>query len=250
LKFIGGAFKRPINVLDKLKREANIDVPKELRFYPYRITYDIEAMLNPDRKDLPPDTETVHYVNEHRFLSVSVCSNVPGFERPECFVRDERGAEACVVDFVAYAHRIADKAFQLMSKKFANIFDQLTEAVKRREELEVKYENAEFSNWHVWRKRRNFCQLEKELVRYLREVPIVGFNSQRYYLNVIEGALIKAMKKTGDEVDFVVKKMEAMTCLKTIRLKFLDVSNFIAPGFSYAKYLDAYGIDQRKGYFP
>jgi hypothetical protein len=183
-------------------------------------------------------------------MSVSVCSNVPGFESPKCFVRDERGVNQCVGDFVDYAHKIADKASELMKKKFEKILNQLSEVIRHREELELQYAKASFSNEWIYQRRANLCGIKEELTKYLNEVPIVGFNSQRYDLNVIKGPLVKKLCSARDKLGFVVKKLEAMTCLKTEKLKFLDVSNFIAPGFSYAKYLSAYGVDQQKGYFP
>ena len=39
-------------------------------------------------------------------------------------------------------------------------------------------------------------------------------------------------------------------CLSTDKLKFLDMTNYIAPGFSYHKYLKAYGCKIIKGFFP
>ena len=39
-------------------------------------------------------------------------------------------------------------------------------------------------------------------------------------------------------------------CLKTAHLRFLDVTNFLAPGFSYDKFLKAYECPQTKGFFP
>ena len=39
-------------------------------------------------------------------------------------------------------------------------------------------------------------------------------------------------------------------CLSTDQLKFLDMNNYLAPGFSYAKYLKAYGCEVTKGHFP
>ena len=39
-------------------------------------------------------------------------------------------------------------------------------------------------------------------------------------------------------------------CLSTDQLKFLDMTNYIAPGFSYDKYLKAYGCEMTKGHFP
>ena len=39
-------------------------------------------------------------------------------------------------------------------------------------------------------------------------------------------------------------------CLSTTNLKFLDVTQYLAPGVSYDKYLKAYGCDLQKGHFP
>ena len=38
--------------------------------------------------------------------------------------------------------------------------------------------------------------------------------------------------------------------LKTEQLKFLDILNYLAPGFDYASYLKAYKCTVIKGYFP
>ena len=39
-------------------------------------------------------------------------------------------------------------------------------------------------------------------------------------------------------------------CLTTDKFKFVDIYNYLAPGFSYAKYLTAYSCAQQKGHFP
>lgn len=39
-------------------------------------------------------------------------------------------------------------------------------------------------------------------------------------------------------------------CLKTDNLRFLDITNFLAPGFSYEKFLKAYECPQSEGFFP
>jgi hypothetical protein len=39
-------------------------------------------------------------------------------------------------------------------------------------------------------------------------------------------------------------------CLKTQHLKFLDITNYLAPGFSYEQFHKAYECSQTKGYFP
>ena len=38
-------------------------------------------------------------------------------------------------------------------------------------------------------------------------------------------------------------------CIKTEALKFLDITNYMAPGFSYSQYLKAYECTEEKGFF-
>ena len=38
-------------------------------------------------------------------------------------------------------------------------------------------------------------------------------------------------------------------CVKTETLKFLDITNYLAPGFSYSQFLKAYGCTEQKGFF-
>ena len=47
-----------------------------------------------------------------------------------------------------------------------------------------------------------------------------------------------------------MKKNNTFPCVETGRLRFLDICNFIAPGYSYEKYLKAYKCEQQKGFFP
>lgn len=39
-------------------------------------------------------------------------------------------------------------------------------------------------------------------------------------------------------------------CITNGKFKFLDVSNFVAPGFSYDKFIKAYEIEMHKSFFP
>ena len=55
---------------------------------------------------------------------------------------------------------------------------------------------------------------------------------------------------TRDDIGFVVKRQNSMVCVETRSLRFLDVCNFIAPGFSYRKYLAAFDCAEEKGFFP
>ena len=96
---------------------------------------------------------------------------------------------------------------------------------------------------------RSISQLIKKFHAYLSELPIVGFNSQKYDLNVLRTPLIRYLMK-HDQIKFVIKRDSSMKCLKTVQLKFLDILNYLAPGFSYDSFVKAYGCNLQKGFFP
>ena len=53
-----------------------------------------------------------------------------------------------------------------------------------------------------------------------------------------------------EKIDFVIKKANTYLCLKTAKLRFLDIRNYISPGFSYRSFLLAYGCTAEKIFFP
>ena len=58
------------------------------------------------------------------------------------------------------------------------------------------------------------------------------------------------MLKGNDKTRFVIKRQNTFMCFSTTNLKFLDVTQYLAPGVSYDKYLKAYGCELQKGHFP
>jgi hypothetical protein len=67
----------------------------------------------------------------------------------------------------------------------------------------------------------------------------------------MKGPLMRLLQETADEdFGFVVKKQGSMACVETTFARFLDIINFIAPGYSYDKYLKAFKCSQDKGFFP
>ena len=51
-------------------------------------------------------------------------------------------------------------------------------------------------------------------------------------------------KDDRSKLNFLVKNMNQYKCVSTDRLKFIDIMSFIATGFSYAKYLAAFGVEE------
>ena len=100
---------------------------------------------------------------------------------------------------------------------------------------------------------------------FLRRCPYI---SGKYDLNVIEQFFVPYLLKPSkqddkeeekeeekeevddDETRFVIKRQNTFMCLPTRKLRFLDIIHFLAPGYSYDKYLKAYGCELQKGHFP
>ena len=82
-------------------------------------------------------------------------------------------------------------------------------------------------------------ELAEKLTEYLRELPVLGFNSGKNDLN----AVAKIIK-------FTVKRNNNHMCLKTDFLKLPNISSYLAPVVSYDQFLRAYECEHTKGFFP
>ena len=86
-----------------------------------------------------------------------------------------------------------------------------------------------------------------QLHGWLHQLPINGFNSGMYDLNMIKRSFVPLLISNNAAV---IKRQNTYMCLYTDKLKFVDISNYLAHGVSYAKYLTAYGCELGKGHFP
>ena len=234
----GGVYQPPSSIFQRLDDEG-ITVPEALRFYPFRATFDFECFF--DRDNLPADTDHVEWIARHVPLSVSVASNVPGYEPAQCYITDG-DSDKLVADMMRHLHTISDAAYESLLPLYADVLEEL----KTRKEAWDEEEEEEDGKKTV-----NPCKtLEKQLQTWLRQLPVIGFNSGHYDLNVVKKFFIPYMLKGNDKTRFVIKRQNTFMCFSTTNLKFLDVTQYLAPGVSYDKYLKAYGCELQKGHFP
>ena len=96
---------------------------------------------------------------------------------------------------------------------------------------------------------KSLCRLEKSFSEYVRQVPVLGFNSSRYDLHLIFKQLVTYFK-LADEEPFIVKRNNRYMCISLERFRFADILNYLPPNTSYAKFLSAFKIDTTKSFFP
>lgn len=119
---------------------------------------------------------------------------------------------------------------------------------KRRQEI-PECEELLFGEAQISKNKVLIIQLEEKLNSYTQELPVLGFNSGKYDLNSVKKALFPYLIE-HHPIKFTVKRNGNHMCLKTDFLKLLDISSYLAPGFSYDQFLEAHECEQTKGFFP
>ena len=253
----GGVYRPPSSIFERLDDEGII-VEDVLRYYPYRATFDFECYF--DRDNVPADTNTLQWSARHVPLSVSVASNVPGHEDAQCYITNG-DSDKLVADMMSHLHAVSDAAFESLKPSYESVLDKLKMLKEEWDsaEEECGLEEAESEANADESKTNPYKTLIGQLLGWLHQLPVIGFNSGRYDLNVIKQFFIPYLLKPSkqdneeeeaDETRFVIKRQNTFMCFATKKLKFLDITSYLAPGFSYDKYLKAYGCELQKGHFP
>lgn len=60
----------PTNAFFEKIEEFGFDIPEDLKYYPYRAAYDIEAILEPTEK---PKSNKMEWTSTHVLLNISIC---------------------------------------------------------------------------------------------------------------------------------------------------------------------------------
>ena len=151
---------------------------------------------------------------------------------------------------MSHLHAVSDAAFESLKPSYESVLDKLKMLQEEWDsaEEECGLEEAENEDEVAGKNRTNpFKKLLDQLFSWLQQLPVIGFNSGKYDLNMIKRSFVPLLISNNAAV---IKRQNTFMCLSTNKLKFVDICNYLAPGFSYDKYLKAYGCDLQKGHFP
>jgi len=90
---------------------------------------------------------------------------------------------------------------------------------------------------------------QQEMRKWCAQVPVLGFNSGKYDLNLIKEHFVEQLADTCRKVKVASRGSQTMFVI-TSEFQFLDVMNYLGPGTSYDKWIKAYGCKQTKSWFP
>ena len=260
----GGVYNSPQSIFQQLEEEG-ICVDDERRYYPYRATFDFECYF--DDTNLSASSSHRQWLARLEVLSVSIASNIEGHTEPRCFVSNGNPKEV-VGKMMSELECMSNDAYESLQDRFEDVFEQLNALRMAWSEKEAAMDEEEDE------KKNPVDQPIQRFHSYLKALPVIGFNSGKYDLNVIKKYITAYLldDDADEEVDcrspfYVIKKNNNFMCLSTDTLTFLDITiitqvllatqlswiditNYLAQGFGYEKFLKAYGCAMTKGFLP
>ena len=181
----------------------------------------------------------------HVLVLFSVGCNLEGVETCHVSSKDPEGLTAKLVGTLL---EVADKKYRAAVECYARIFEQL-EQLKVQEMDHLQDLNgdmvvsvAEFlddndlemdENGGVTSKHMKLLEnLFGKFEGYCKELAVFGFNSAGYDVKLIKKFLFKELCEHRQQPNFTVKKAGKYPCIKTEHLKFMDILQFLAPGYN------------------
>ena len=196
----------------------NMILEKEFRPYPYFIVYDFEAL---HKKMDESQTEELTITSRHVPVSVAINDNLTN---EPVFIVDQ-DPENLINSFMK---DLQDRQIEI-AQMVECLYPQPESDEDEEEDGGEKKENPIWRNW-------------------VNQVPVFGFNSGRYDINMIKEYFVKNLAEISDVK--VAKKENSYMFLSTPKFKFLDIKNYLAPGLSYDAWCRAYGCELQKLAFP
>ena len=246
----GGVYNCKKTIFQKLA-EYNIHTPTELTIYPYKIVFDFECYFTEtNKKNGNISSSQTQIESDHVPLSASVASDFPGYTKPVCFVREDNRVDSLLVEQVLdYINNLGISIGVTVRDRFQDVLqalDVLISEYEIRESIALKHSKLSKTKTS----KIPLVNLKCELLNYIHRVPVLGFNSGRYDLNLIKREFHSFFSSRDKKEITTVKKCNQYIAVYTEHLIFLDILNYLAPGYNYSSYLTAFIGGTVKGIFP
>ena len=177
----------------------------------------------------------------------SVGCNLEGVKTKHVSSKDP---EELTAKLVGTLFEMADKKYRAAVERFEYIFEQINFLMQMErnnlsemngdmavsvadfldnagdDDLEMD-ENSGLTSKHM----KSLENLYGKFIGYCKELAVFGFNSDDYGIKLIKKYLFKELCEHGQQPSFTVKKSGKYPCIKTEYFKFMDILQFLAPGY-------------------
>ena len=136
--------------------------------------------------------------------------------------------------------------------KLGSIWEKLTQRHNRRKQADLDdcYNETCTSTQFLQIQRKQLFDMQELLERYWNVLPVFGFNSAKYDLNLIKSYLFHVHVNKRNFETTVIKKENQLISSKFSAFQLLDIMNFLKGATSLDSFLKAYKISETKVFFP
>ena len=141
--------------------------------------------------------------------------------------------------------------------KLCAILEQLNQRRNRAEresnfvdDCIVEEEEKDLSTQFLQMQKNQLIDLQEHFERYCNVLPVFGFNSAKYDINLIKSYLLPILVNERDIEPTVIKKANQFVSFKFGDIQLLDIVNFLGGATSLDSFLKAYKTKETKGFFP
>ena len=215
------------------------------------------------QKETFRDTTTRTWIGKHVPISVSISSNL--VEEPIFFYNSD--PHHLVSSFIGTLEDLASQSsaqrkflfFDIettIKSKLGSILEKLTQRHEVREHARFDMsqddcDNETCASFQFPQIQKNqLIDLQESLELYCKVLPVFGFNSTKYDLNLIKSHLLPIPVKERDIEPTVIKKANKFISFKLDDIQLLDMMNFLGGATSHDSFLKAYKTSETKRFFP
>ena len=268
-RLLGGVFQPKRTLRFELELH-NINIPEaNAGFQDFFCVFDFEAYLRkitPEEKNendrlieraiaeetealtgIEPENITIMDIPDglcfkdiHEPLSVSVCSNIPGYKDPETFINDG-DSRTLIRNFLNYVYHLQSVAEVENRKRWSKTLESIEQRITEMEKIERVSQNHPVS------------KLKARVEKMIRILPVVSFNGGRYDLLMTSEHLLTELAERNElrkEKQYIIKKGTSLFSLGNDSILFCDITSYLSAGTSYDKYLKAFEVAEEKLFFP
>ena len=114
------------------------------------------------------------------------------------------------------------------------------------DDKEEKDASIQFLQMH----KNQLIELQEHLERYCNVLPVFGFKSAKYDINLIKSYLLPILINERNMEPTVTKKTNQFVSFKFGDVQLLDIMNFLGGATSLDSFLKACKTSETKGFFP
>ena len=249
-------------LFDKLD-SFGIQYTDDQKLFTNLAVFDFESNCIPEEKF--KNTKTTTWIGKHVPISVSISSNLIAEPKFLC----KSNPRDLVGSFIDAVEGLATQSKVQMNLKFLGIEtaikSKLTRTLESLNERRCRNqrvfnfedqcfadddEEKDVSTQFLQMQKNQLIELQEHLERYCNILPVFGFNSAKYDINLIKSYLLPILINERNMEPIVIKKANQFVPFKFGDVQLLDIMNFLAGATSLDSFLKAYKTAETKGFFP